>query len=91
MRLGDILLEARMSRGWNQHDAAGELRVSQPYVSMLENNKNIPSPKTLHRLARTYNLDANLLLKLALEARRVRNRLELVAAVWPLTFLGLGL
>jgi transcriptional regulator with XRE-family HTH domain len=47
---GERLLKERLSRRWEQQTAAAKLKVSQPYLSLLETGKR-PVTKTLARRA----------------------------------------
>lgn len=49
---GDDLKSGRKQKGWTQHQAARKLKVSQPYLSLLEKGQR-PIPEDLARKAAT--------------------------------------
>lgn len=49
---GDDLKSGRKQKGWTQHQAAQKLKVSQPYLSLLEKGQR-PIPEDLARKAAT--------------------------------------
>lgn len=53
---GEQLLEERLSRDWEQQDAAARLKVSQPYLSLLEAGKRPVTEKLALRAVRVFNL-----------------------------------
>lgn len=59
--LGMTIRLARTSRRMLQRDAATELKVSQPTLSMWENGLSKPSVDQLARLARLYDLGFDML------------------------------
>jgi transcriptional regulator with XRE-family HTH domain len=60
MRLEDLRTE-RLRRGWNQTEVARRLRVSQPYLNMLENKKRRLTPALERRFVSVYGLSAAVL------------------------------
>lgn len=76
---GAGLREARMKKGWTQEESAHRLRVSQPYLSMLERGRR-PVPARLARnLSRTFGLGALALPFHDEEARQKLGAAELAA------------
>jgi len=53
---GEQLLKERLSRNWEQQDAAGKLKVSQPYLSLIEAGKRPVTEKLALRAVRVFNL-----------------------------------
>jgi transcriptional regulator with XRE-family HTH domain len=53
---GSQVRNARRARGWTQTDLAGKLRVSQPYVSLLESNRRAVPPRLASRLVSVLEL-----------------------------------
>ena len=51
----------RLARGWSQQQAAPRLRVSQPYLAMLETGARRLTPELARRVMRTYGLDPTVL------------------------------
>ena len=47
---------ARLAKGLNQAEAAARLRVSQPYLAMLESGKRRLTPELARRAMKVYNL-----------------------------------
>lgn len=50
------LRQARVDRGWTQQRAAGRLRVSQPYLALLESGERPLTRELAERAARVYRL-----------------------------------
>jgi len=46
----------RIKKGLKQYEMAGQLGISQNYLSLLENNKASPSLELLSRIACEYNI-----------------------------------
>ncbi|MGH9487015.1 MAG: helix-turn-helix domain-containing protein [Terriglobales bacterium] len=55
---GNRLRALREQRGWTQRQASRRLRVTQAYLSMLENGRRPTPPRLLHALARVFDLPA---------------------------------
>ncbi len=53
---GEQLLKERLSREWEQQDAAARLKVSQPYLSLIEAGKRPVTEKLACRAVRVFNL-----------------------------------
>ncbi len=53
---GEELLQERISRNWEQQDAAAKLKVSQPYLSLIEAGKRRVTPKLARRAIQIFNL-----------------------------------
>lgn len=53
---GERLLQERTSRRWEQSKTATKLKVSQPYLSLLEAGKRPVTEKVARRAARVFNL-----------------------------------
>ena len=53
---GEQLLKERLSRDWEQQDAATKLKVSQPYLSLIEAGKRRVTEKLARRAVRVFNL-----------------------------------
>ena len=56
---GSELRRARREKAWSQVDAAARLRVSQPYLAMLERGQRRLTPKLAQRVAKVYGLPAS--------------------------------
>ena len=54
-RLGERLMQIRMSKGLTQLRVAVECKLDRGYISMLEHGKYSPSYDVLHRLASCYS------------------------------------
>lgn len=65
MELAKQLLKLRKEQQWTQAFAAREIGIQQSYLSKLENDKVIPSPEVLEKLAQAYGVTANTLLPTA--------------------------
>ena len=53
---GEQLLKERLSRDWEQQDTATKLKVSQPYLSLIEAGKRPITEKLARRAVRVFNL-----------------------------------
>lgn len=53
---GSQLLEQRRLRKWEQTDAAAKLKISQPYLSLIEAGKRPVTKKLARRAVRVFNL-----------------------------------
>lgn len=53
---GERLLHERTSRNWEQNRTAAKLKVSQPYLSLLEAGKRPVTEKLARRAARVFDL-----------------------------------
>src|SRR5215213_4577610 len=53
---GEQLLKERLSRDWEQAETAARLKVSQPYLSLLEAGKRRVTEKLARRAVRVFNL-----------------------------------
>ena len=55
---GHWLTQARRQKGWTQERAAARLRVSQTYLSLLENNRRTVSRRLIRKLQREFEVPA---------------------------------
>lgn len=53
---GELLHKERLSRNWEQAETAARLKVSQPYLSLLEAGKRPVTAKLARRAVRIFNL-----------------------------------
>lgn len=53
---GERLAKERLSRKWEQQEAAARLKVSQPYLSLIEAGKRPVTEKLARRAVRVFNL-----------------------------------
>lgn len=58
---GEQLLNARLGKKWEQLEAAEKLKVSQPYLSLLEAGKRPVTEKLARRAVRIFNLPPTVL------------------------------
>ena len=59
IRIGETVKNARVKRGLSQKKFAESLTVSQPYISAVENGKEIPTPMFLRLFSLLYPTDEN--------------------------------
>jgi transcriptional regulator with XRE-family HTH domain len=65
-KLGQYLKHQRKNQNFTLRDVEQKTRISNAYLSQLENNKIFnPSPSVLHKLADCYEISYEYLLKLA--------------------------
>lgn len=60
MRRSQLLKVARVKAGFTQKDAAQRLRLSQPYLSLLERGKRAVTSRVARAAAKVYSLPATL-------------------------------
>ena len=58
---GEVLLNERLSRNWEQSEAAAKLEVSQPYLSLLEKGKRPVTEKIARRAVSVFKLPPSVL------------------------------
>lgn len=58
---GKVLLIGRLSRNWEQSEAAAKLKVSQPYLSLLETGKRPITKKIARRAVSIFKLPPSVL------------------------------
>ncbi len=58
---GEVLLNERLSRNWEQSQAATKLKVSQPYLSLLETGKRPITKKIARRAVSVFKLPPSVL------------------------------
>lgn len=68
--LGDELKKAREKKGLSQRAVAKQAGISQQALSLFERGENIPTIKTLYRLALLLEVPLNQLLKEELSISR---------------------
>lgn len=56
MMNGELLLKERLSRNWKQQETAQKLKVSQPYLSLIEAGKRPVTEKLARRAIHLFNL-----------------------------------
>lgn len=65
MRLDVVLKERRNARGWSLREQAAKAEMSHSYLSQVESGKiKQPSPWTLNKIARAYELEYDMLMGL---------------------------
>ncbi|HVK98670.1 MAG TPA: helix-turn-helix transcriptional regulator [Dongiaceae bacterium] len=62
VRFGQVLREARRSRGWSQEVLADIANLNRSYIGEIERGSVIASIVTLHKLAEALELPASSLL-----------------------------
>jgi transcriptional regulator with XRE-family HTH domain len=67
MDLGTILRTLREKRNLTQMDVMRKLKVSQTYISQLENGKREPSLPMLRRFGKLYKLPPQIIQVMAME------------------------
>lgn len=73
---GKQILKERISRNWEQRDATNKLKVSQPYLSLIEAGKRPVTEKLARRAVRVFNLPTTALpVKHRLKTSRSKTRL----------------
>ena len=66
MSFAQRIRELRKAKGWSVYDLANAIEVKSPgYISKIEARGEIPSPKTIIKLAEALETDAENLLEIA--------------------------
>ena len=65
MGIGAEIKIKRNEKGYTQDELAGLVGISRNYISDLENDRYIPSVKTLSRIACKLDMDLNFLIKMS--------------------------
>ena len=60
MKAGDVIKNVRKKRGMCQEDLAKAMTVGQPYISMVENNRIIPTPMFIKLFCLIFSVDESL-------------------------------
>ena len=63
--IGNKIKEKRKNLGLTQSELAEKVGLSRNYISELENNRYVPSVRTLTRLARVLKMNLNFLKELS--------------------------
>lgn len=63
MQIGDKIKECRNKHNLTQEKLAEMVGITRNYLSDLENNRYLPSTKTLIKLANALDMDLNFLAK----------------------------
>jgi transcriptional regulator with XRE-family HTH domain len=67
MQLGPVLKQLREKRGLTQMEVVKKAKVSQTYISQLENGTKEPSLPMLRKLGKLYKLPAPIIQVMAME------------------------
>ncbi len=79
---GEQLLQMRISRNWEQQGAAAKLKVSQPYLSLIEAGKRRVTQKLARRAMQVFKLPpTSLPLELQSESSRTKPESLLAAQI----------
>ena len=62
MGIGAEIKSKRAEKGYTQDELAAAVGISRNYISDLENERYIPSVKTLSKLAKELGMDLNFLM-----------------------------
>jgi len=65
MSFAQKIRELRNKRGWSVYDLARKIDTTAGYISKIEARGEIPSPKTIIKLAEVLQVDAQKLLDIA--------------------------
>lgn len=57
--IGKLIRDARRERGWTQTELAQQVGVGTPYLSKIEQGKEMPGEPLMLRLAAALGLDAD--------------------------------
>ena len=65
MGIGAEIKSKRAEKGYTQDELAAAVGISRNYISDLENERYIPSVKTLSQLAKELGMDLNFLMEMS--------------------------
>jgi immF control region 10 kDa protein len=65
MGIGAEIKSKRAEKGYTQDELAAAVGISRNYISDLENERYIPSVKTLSKLAKELGMDLNFLMEMS--------------------------
>lgn len=65
MSIGDEIKRKRSEKNLTQDKLAEKIGVSRNYISDLENDRYVPSVKTLSKIASVLQMDLNFLLEMS--------------------------
>lgn len=65
MSIGEEIKKNRNAKGMTQDELSEKIGISRNYVSDLENDRYMPSVKTLSKIAVVLQMDLNFLLKMS--------------------------
>ena len=65
MSIGEEIKKNRNAKGFTQDELAEKIGISRNYISDLENNRYVPSVKTLSKIAVVLQMDLNFLLEMS--------------------------
>jgi transcriptional regulator with XRE-family HTH domain len=65
MKIGAIIEQLRIARGWSQDDLAERVGITKSSLSRMENDNQWPRPETLESLAAALNIKVYQLFALA--------------------------
>lgn len=65
MNIGDKIKAERREGGLTQSELADKVGISRNYISDLENNRYVPSVKTLSKIASVLRIDLNFLIEMS--------------------------
>ena len=65
MGIGAEFKSKRAEKGYTQDELAAAVGISRNYISDLENERYIPSVKTLSKLAKELGMDLNFLMEMS--------------------------
>jgi len=57
---GTIIKELRQTFGLTQEEFGAKVGISQELVAGLENDKHLPSYRTIHGIVKTFKVDSNI-------------------------------
>lgn len=65
MSIGDKIKEKRCEHGFTQDELANKVGISRNYISDLENDRYIPSVRTLSKISSVLQIDLNFLTEMS--------------------------
>lgn len=65
MNIGDKIKAERREGGLTQSKLTDKVGISRNYISDLENNRYVPSVKTLSKIASVLRIDLNFLIEMS--------------------------
>lgn len=56
MNIGQALIKARKDKGLRQNEVAKRIKISQTYLSQIENGSKVPAIEMISKLAKCYDI-----------------------------------
>jgi XRE family transcriptional regulator, regulator of sulfur utilization len=84
MNIGDTIRQLRKQKGLKQNELASLCKISQTYLSLIENNSKEPNISTLKKISDMLSIPISVLFFLSLDKKDVNsNKMEIYDKFYP--------